>query len=342
MSTSLRFRWQDERTPPAAPRPLLNALTIDVEDYYHVSGFDRCVSRQQWDDFTPRIGDSTRRVLHRLAEAGVRATFFILGWVAERQPDLVRAIRAAGHEIGCHSYAHRLIYEQTPRQFRDDLRQARLMLEDILGESVTAYRAPSFSIVKRSLWALDILLEEGFVFDSSIYPTHHDRYGIAGTPLHPHRIERAGGSLWEFPPPVWRIMKYPLPIGGGGYFRLYPYGLTRHGLRAINAAGRPFAVYLHPWEFDPQQPRLRPGRMRAFRHYVGMRRTEARLVQLLKDFRFGTLSQALGEWVPAPRELPLAAKRELIGVPHAQHILKTGFVPFRDALLVRAARRHGG
>ncbi|MGH7226892.1 MAG: DUF3473 domain-containing protein, partial [Gemmataceae bacterium] len=175
------------------------------------------------------------------------------------------------------------------------------------GEKVTAYRAPSFSIVKRSLWALDILLEEGFLFDSSIYPTHHDRYGIAGTPLHPHRLKRAGGTLWEFPPPVWRIMKYPLPVGGGGYFRLYPYGLTSRGLRAINAAGRPFAVYLHPWEFDPEQPRLRPGMIRAFRHYVGLRRTETRLMQLLKDFRFGTLSESLGEWLSAAGAQPLAA-----------------------------------
>jgi polysaccharide deacetylase family protein (PEP-CTERM system associated) len=295
MTTSLRLHRGRQQT--AAPRLLLNALTIDVEDYYHVSGFDRCVSRRQWDDFPARVGDSTRRVLDLLAERGVRATFFILGWVAERQPELVRAIHAAGHEIGCHSYAHRLIYEQTPKQFRVDLRLARLVLEDIVGERVTAYRAPSFSITNRSLWALDILLEEGFLFDSSIYPTHHDRYGIAGTPLQPHSIEHAGGSLWEFPPPVWRLMKYPLPIGGGGYFRLYPYALTRRGLRAINAAGRPFAVYLHPWEFDPEQPRLRPGMIRAFRHYVGLSRAEGRLIRLLQDFRFGTMSEALGEWL---------------------------------------------
>jgi polysaccharide deacetylase family protein (PEP-CTERM system associated) len=307
MTTSLRLHWQRQRTAPTPPRPLLNALTIDVEDYYHVSGFDHCVPRRQWDDLPARVGDSTRRILDRLAEAGVRGTFFILGWVAERQPALVRAIRDAGHEIGCHSYAHRLIYEQTPQQFRVDLRLARLVLEDILGERVTAYRAPSFSITHRSLWALDILLQEGFLFDSSIYPTHHDRYGIAGTPLQPHRIERGGGSLWEFPPPVWNLWKYPLPVGGGGYFRLYPYGVTRRGLRAINASRRPFAVYLHPWEFDPQQPRLRPGMMRAFRHYVGLRRTEARLVRLLNDFRFGTLSESLGEWLSDAHDLPLAA-----------------------------------
>jgi polysaccharide deacetylase family protein (PEP-CTERM system associated) len=307
MTTDLRLRWEKQPSAPTAPRPLLNALTIDVEDYFHVSGFDRCVSRRQWDDFPSRVSGSTLRVLDRLAEAGVSGTFFILGWVAERHPALVRAVHAAGHEIGCHSYSHHLVYEQTPEMFRSDLRLARLILEDIIGERVVAYRAPSFSIVERSLWAMDILLEEGFLFDSSIYPTHHDRYGLAGTPLHPHCIERAGGSIWEFPPPVWQVMNYPLPIGGGGYFRLYPYGLTRRGLRAVNAAGRPFAVYLHPWEFDPQQPRLRPGMMRAIRHYVGLRRTEERLMRLLKDFRFGTLTQALGEWLNSRPVLPVAA-----------------------------------
>jgi polysaccharide deacetylase family protein (PEP-CTERM system associated) len=307
MKTNPQCPWKNQPTAPIASRPLLNALTIDVEDYYHVSGFDHCVPRHKWDDFPSRVSGSTLRVLDRLAEAGVRGTFFLLGWVAERQRALVRAIHAAGHEIGCHSYSHHLVYQQTPGMFRTDLRLARLILEDIIGERVTAYRAPSFSIVERSLWALDILLEEGFLFDSSIYPTHHDRYGIAGSPLQPHCIERAGGSIWEFPPPVWRVMEYPLPIGGGGYFRLYPYRLTRLGLRAINAAGRPFAVYLHPWEFDPQQPRLRPGVMRAFRHYVGLQRTEGRLVQLLKDFRFGTLTEALGEWLNSHPALPLAA-----------------------------------
>jgi polysaccharide deacetylase family protein (PEP-CTERM system associated) len=297
-----------------SPRPgtadrgaTLNALTIDVEDYYHVSGFNTCVSRRQWDSFTPRVVASTQRILDRLAEAGVRATFFVLGWVAERRPELVRAIRAAGHEIGSHGYNHRLIYEQTQQQFRVDLRLARLVLEDILGEKVVAYRAPSFSITKRSLWALDILVEEGFLFDSSIYPTHHDRYGLPGTPLEPHRIEREGGDIWEFPPPVMPLLKYPLPIGGGGYFRLYPYPLTRWGLRAINETGRPFAVYLHPWEFDPDQPRLRPGRMRAFRHYIGLRQTEPRFVRLVRDFRFGTLSEALAAWRGVSRVVPLAA-----------------------------------
>jgi polysaccharide deacetylase family protein (PEP-CTERM system associated) len=290
-----------ERAPAAAvDAAVLNALTVDVEDYYHVSGFERCVRREQWDDFEPRVEDSTRRLLDLLAAAGVRGTFFILGWVAERRPGLVRAIRAAGHEVGCHSHAHRLVYEQTPAEFRADLRRARGVLRDTLGEDVVAYRAPSFSITSRSLWALDVLAEEGVRIDSSIYPTHHDRYGIPGTPLEPHPLERAAGTVWEFPPPVWRVCGYPLPVGGGGYFRLYPYALTRHALRAVNAAGRPFAVYVHPWELDPGQPRLRPGRVAAFRHYVNLRRTGARLERLLRDFAFDTMSAALDRWRPVP------------------------------------------
>jgi polysaccharide deacetylase family protein (PEP-CTERM system associated) len=180
----------------------LNALTIDVEDYYHVSGFEHCIDRRDWDSFESRVGPSTERLLDCLEAADVRATFFVLGWVAERQPSLVRAIRAAGHEVGCHSYAHRLVYEQTPAEFRADLRRGLRTLEDALGEPVTAYRAPSFSITQQSLWALDILVEEGITLDSSIYPTHHDRYGLPGTPLGPHRIDLPAGPLWEFPPPV--------------------------------------------------------------------------------------------------------------------------------------------
>jgi polysaccharide deacetylase family protein (PEP-CTERM system associated) len=284
---------------PAAERALLNAMTIDVEDYYHVSGFEGRVDRARWDEFPSRVGPNTRRLLDLLAAAGVRATFFVLGWVAERQPGLVQAIRRAGHEVGCHGYWHRLIYEQTPDEFRADLCRARDVLQDVLGEKVNAYRAPSFSVTARSVWALDVLLEEGFAYDSSVYPTHHDRYGMPGSPLGPHCLRRAAGELWEFPPPVWPVLGYPLPVGGGGYFRLYPYGLTRHALRAVNAAGRPFAFYLHPWEIDPDQPRLAAGGLRAFRHYVGLRRTESRLVRLLREFSFGTLSEALRRWEPS-------------------------------------------
>jgi polysaccharide deacetylase family protein (PEP-CTERM system associated) len=281
-----------ERKAARIPQ-ILNALTVDVEDYYHVSGFDHCVARDDWPQMESRVESSTHRLLDCLAEADVSGTFFILGWVAERHPRLVRAIRAAGHEIGCHSHGHRLIYEQTPQEFRTDLRRGIGVLEDLVGERITAYRAPSFSITRQSLWALDVLVEEGITLDSSIYPTHHDRYGIPGTPLGPHQIDLPGGSLWEFPPPVCRFLGYPTPVGGGGYFRLYPYGLSRSLLGRINAAGRPFAIYLHPWELDPDQPRMCPGRLRAFRHYVNIARTESRLKRLLHDFTFGTLSESL-------------------------------------------------
>lgn len=279
---------------PACPTATRNALTIDVEDYYHVSAFEAIAPRSRWGDFESRVVGSTEKILGALERGDTRATFFILGWVADRHPALVRAIHAAGHEIACHGYWHRLIYRQTPEQFRADLCQARDVLQDITGQPVTAYRAPSFSITQASLWALDILIDEGFTLDSSIYPTHHDRYGIAGTPLGPHRISRSTGTIVEFPPPVYRLAGYPLPIGGGGYFRLYPYLFTRHGLRAINAEGRAAAIYLHPWELDPDQPRLAPGLARAFRHYVNLHRTEDRLHRLLDDFSLTSLSGALG------------------------------------------------
>jgi polysaccharide deacetylase family protein (PEP-CTERM system associated) len=297
MSTDLHIHPKTAAAPPTGPTTL-NALTIDVEDYFHVSGFEGCVDRSQWDNYPSRVADNTYRLMDVLATAGVHGTFYVLGWVAERQPALVKVIRAAGHEIGSHGHWHRLIYSQTPGEFRADLRRGRDVLQDILGDKVTAYRAPSFSITRQSLWALDVLIEEGFQLDSSIYPTRHDRYGIPDAPLEPHRLERQDGALWEFSPPVYRFAGRPFAVGGGGWFRLYPYGVTRACLRSINRAGRPFAVYLHPWEIDPDQPRLTPGRMAAFRHYLNLRRTEGRLKRLLRDFRFGTLSESLAAWRP--------------------------------------------
>jgi polysaccharide deacetylase family protein (PEP-CTERM system associated) len=290
-----------------------NALTIDVEDYYHVSAFEEAVPRSRWSAMPSRVAASTGKILEMLAEADVRATFFILGWVADRHPELVRDIHAAGHEVGCHSYWHRLVYRQTPDEFREDLRAARHSLEDITGSAVRAYRAPSFSVTPRSAWALDVLIEEGFTLDSSIYPVYHDRYGFAGAPRGPARIVRPSGTLHEFPPPVYSCCGVPLPVAGGGYFRLYPYFFTRHGVRRINRSGLPVAAYVHPWEFDPDQPPLRASLLTRFRHYVGLRRTGQRLASLLRDFRFGTLSEALEfatlrgqvvDWDPslAPRE----------------------------------------
>jgi len=272
---------------------MLNALTVDVEDYYQVTGFENCVHRAEWDHLQSRVVASTHTILEVLRTAGVKGTFFILGWVAERFTELVRAVHAEGHEIGCHGYWHRIVYQQAPEEFRHDLCRARDAIQQVIGEPVTAYRAPCFSITRQSLWALDILLEEGFTCDSSIFPTVHDRYGMVEAPLGPHRIRRPGGSLWEFPLPVYRRLGHPWPIGGGGYLRLYPYALTRRGLRAINHQGRPFAVYVHPWELDPGQPQLSPGPLRAFRHYLNLSKTKPRLMNLLKDFRFGSVKDIL-------------------------------------------------
>jgi len=278
-------------TPELRGMILLNAFTVDVEDYYHVSGFEQHVERSQWEGYDSRVEASTRRILALLEKHGVRATFFVLGWVADHHPDLVREIHAGGHEIGSHGYWHRLIYNQTPDEFRADLVRSRDVLEDLISQAVTAYRAPSFSITNRSLWALDILIEEGFQIDSSIFPVYHDRYGIPGARRDLHPIERPAGMLWEFPVSVRQVAGFKLPVSGGGYFRLYPLGLTIRCLRGINERQlQPFLFYVHPWEVDPEQPRLHAAsRLSRFRHYVNLSTTHSKLDIVLSRFKFGPL-----------------------------------------------------
>jgi polysaccharide deacetylase family protein (PEP-CTERM system associated) len=230
---------------------MLNAFTIDVEDYFQVTAFERHIGREAWAGFESRVALGTYRLLDLLARHNTLATFYVLGWVAERFPELVRDIQSAGHEIGSHSYWHRLVYELSPDEFRDDLVLSLRAIEDATGQTVTNYRAPSFSITRRSLWALDILAEHGIACDSSIFPIHHDRYGIPNARPHIHRFDTASGSLWEFPPSVSRVGRVNLPVSGGGYFRLYPLSFTVSCLRQINRAGRPFMFYIHPWELDP-------------------------------------------------------------------------------------------
>jgi polysaccharide deacetylase family protein (PEP-CTERM system associated) len=275
---------------------LINAFTVDVEDYFQVSAFEKTIARDQWSQYTSRVVANTHRILDLLASRDVKATFFVLGWVADRFPQLVRDIHDAGHEIASHGYEHRLVYNQTPDQFRDDLRRSLIAIEDACGVLPTAYRAPSFSITKKSIWALEILAEEGFRVDSSIYPIYHDRCGIPGAEPKIHRIETAAGPLWEFPPSVARFARLNLPVSGGGYFRLYPLPLTLHCLKRINrAAKQPFMFYVHPWEIDPQQPRLKAGtRVSRFRHRVNLAKTEGKLDVLLRKFRFGRLCDIVG------------------------------------------------
>jgi polysaccharide deacetylase family protein (PEP-CTERM system associated) len=293
---------------------MLNALTVDVEDYFQVAAFAKQVDPASWDRSPLRVERNTERLLAHFADRGVEATFFVLGWVAERCPGLVRAIAAQGHEVACHGYSHQLIYMQTPAVFREETVRAKACLEDQVQRPVLGYRAASYSITQRSLWALDALVEAGFAYDSSIFPIRHDRYGIPGSPRWPYRLTTPnGGSLVEFPPSTYAVLGYPVPVAGGGYFRQYPYALTRLALGRINRKDdRPFIFYLHPWEIDPEQPRIPAGWMSRFRHYTNLGRCEERLKRLLNDFSFATVSDVLGaidlrgpeddrEWIPQTR-----------------------------------------
>jgi len=285
-------------SPGAAPseEPVVNAMSIDVEDYFHVSVFDGIMPRLHWDRMESRVVANTTRLLDIFDEFHVRSTFFVLGWVAERHPELVKAIARRGHEVASHGYAHRLIYDQTPDAFRDDVRRAKRLLEDASGRQVRGYRAPSYSITPRSLWALDVLLEEGYEYDSSIFPIRHDRYGIPVSDRRPYPIERAVGTLIEVPGSTTRFGPLNLPVAGGGYFRILPYWWTRWGIDRVNRLElRPAIFYLHPWEIDPDQPRLPAGRLGQFRHYRNLEYTEQRLRQLLTDFRFDAIESVVAQ-----------------------------------------------
>jgi polysaccharide deacetylase family protein (PEP-CTERM system associated) len=271
------------------------AFTVDVEDYFHVSAFERVAPRADWESFPQRVEANTLRLLDLLADHATRATFFVLGWVGERHPALVRRIAKAGHEIACHSYWHRLVYHLTPDEFRADTRRARDVLEDALGAPIAAYRAPSWSITRKSLWALDILAELGFRVDSSIFPIHHDRYGIPNAPVDPYPLRMpSGATLWEFPPSIARLGPINVPIAGGGYFRLYPVSWTTASLRRLERAGRRGLFYIHPWEIDPDQPRLSAGLLTRWRHYLNLTTTAAKLDALLRQLRFDRLDRVLG------------------------------------------------
>jgi len=275
---------------------ILNAMSVDVEDYFHVSAFESVISRLAWDELEPRVQTNTRRLSRLFESRKVKATFFVLGWVAKRWPDLIREIRDAGHEVASHGYDHKRATTLTPEEFRQDVRSSKAILEDITGEPVIGYRAPSYSIVRENLWALDVLSEEGFTYDSSIFPIRHDRYGIPDSPRFPwHRRGAAGLSLHEFPISTVRILGMNLPFVGGGYLRQLPFPYIRWGMRRVNQMEKsPVVVYIHPWEIDPDQPRQAVRRSTALRHYRNLHKTERRLVWLLDNFRFSTLRDVLG------------------------------------------------
>jgi polysaccharide deacetylase family protein (PEP-CTERM system associated) len=274
-----------------------NALTVDVEDYFHVSAFAASIERSTWDARDSRVVGNTKRMLELFDEFGAKGTFFVLGWVAERYPQLVKDIAARGHEVACHGLSHRLVFEQSRQEFRAETLRSREVLEDITGAAVLGYRAASYSIVRKSLWALDILVELGFAYDSSIFPVTHDRYGIPGAERAPHRLSTPGGNvIVEWPLSTATVAGIRIPVSGGGYFRLLPYWVTRWGLASINRREqRPFVFYLHPWEIDPEQPRVSASWLSRFRHYTNLEKCEERLRRLLGEFQFGTAKDGLAQ-----------------------------------------------
>lgn len=288
------------------PPPIRNAMSVDVEEWFQVQAFAGVIARAQWDGLDTRVEASTDRILTRFAEAGVRATFFILGWVAERQPRLVRRIAAAGHEIASHGYGHELVSSIGETRFRIDIRHARRILEDVAGVAVRGYRAPTFSVGPAvTPWAHRVLAEEGYLYSSSVFPVGHDLYGAPDAPRVPHRPDPAG--VPELPMTTLRLMGRNLPCAGGGWFRLAPYPLFRTALRRVNGTEHAAAVfYFHPWEVDPGQPRLPQAPVRArFRHYARQGSMERRITRLLRDFAWGRVDEVFagaigGRGSPAP------------------------------------------
>jgi polysaccharide deacetylase family protein (PEP-CTERM system associated) len=272
---------------------LKHCLSFDVEEHFQVSAFESPMRRCHWDVYESRVERNTARLLNILARHEAKATFFVLGWVAERFPRLVRQIASAGHEVASHGYGHELITAQTPVAFRNDVRKAKSILEQLISRPVYGYRAPSFSITRETTWAISILAEEGYLYDSSIFPVLHDRYGIPTASPYVHELRTESGVLWEVPPSVVKLLGLNIPVAGGGYFRLYPYFLLREFLRRITRENIPLVMYLHPWELDPDQPRMDGPILSRIRHYLNLSRAEKRLNKLLNDFDFAPICKAI-------------------------------------------------
>jgi polysaccharide deacetylase family protein (PEP-CTERM system associated) len=282
-------------------RPIANAMTIDVEDYFQVHAFARRIDRASWDHLQRRVERNTDRILAMLAESGRHATFFTLSWVAERHPALIRRIASAGHEVASHGVAHHLASEQQPTEFRADVRRSRDVLEQVAGVPVRGYRAANFSIGRGNMWAFDVLAEEGYAYSSSIYPIRHDTYGMPEAPRFAFR-PRGSASVLEIPISTVALLGRNLPCGGGGYFRLLPYALSRWQIGRVNRHdGQPCVFYLHPWEIDPEQPRPAGLGLRTrFRHYVNLGRTADRLGWLLRDFSWERMDRIFLPAEPQP------------------------------------------
>lgn len=293
-----------------------SVASVDVEDYFQVEAFARMIKRDEWGEYPSRVEANTLRLLDIFDESGVKGTFFVLGWIADRYPNIVREIVNRGHEPACHSYWHRLVYTLTPEEFRRDTAIAKDCIEQAAGQKVWGYRAPSFSITKRCLWALDILADAGFRYDSSIFPVRHDWYGIPDAPRKPFRIPTPSGTLTEYPMATFTFTNTPnLPVGGGGYLRLLPSWYTRLGMKRAWQQGVTVITYIHPWEIDPEQPRMAASLKSRIRHYTNLAKAKDRLKELLAmgEFHPFSHSQAMVNapvWrlaMSAPMRIPATA-----------------------------------
>ena len=288
-----------------------NAITVDLEDYFHVGAYSGRIRLEEWDSYPSRVAQNTDRLLHLFDQHNCQATFFVLGWVAEKKPEIVARVVAAGHEVGCHSHLHRRVFNLTPQEFREDTRRAKAAIEGAAGKKVLGYRAPNFSITQKSAWALEILAEEGFQYDSSIFPVEHPSYGIPDAPRTPYWINTRSGRILEYPMPTLKISSMRSPIGGGAYLRLLPYRFTRWSIAHINRReNSPVCVYIHPWELDPDQPRMGGNLSSRLRHYFGLGGTETKLRKMLRDFKFCPLGALVDQLAPA----------EILPMPVAQGI----------------------
>ncbi|NKJ41421.1 XrtA system polysaccharide deacetylase [Novosphingobium sp. SG720] len=293
------------------PSPVINGLSVDVEEWFQVGAFEKVIARAQWDGLDSRVERNVRAILAMFAAADVKATFFTLGWVAQRHPALVRAIADAGHEVASHGWDHQRVFTMDPAAFAADLARARDALEQASGQAVTGYRAPSFSIDARNPWAHDVLAQAGYAYSSSVAPIVHDHYGWREAPRFAFR-PLATGALLEIPVTTAEIAGRRMAAGGGGFFRLLPYGVSSWAIRQVNAAGRPAAFYFHPWEIDPDQPRRNDAPWRSrFRHYTNLAVMAPKLERLVRDFAWGRMDELAAReaaWVDsAPAPLPAAA-----------------------------------
>ncbi|APF17713.1 polysaccharide deactylase family protein, PEP-CTERM locus subfamily [Caldithrix abyssi DSM 13497] len=290
-----------------------NVLTVDVEEWFHPEALQNQFPMDSWPDQKKRLEPLIERLLEAFDVHRARATFFVLGWVAEQNPQIVKKIVAAGHEIASHSYAHRMVTKMSPDSFDQDLKKSIRVLEDIAGVRVKGFRAPTFSITGQNLWAFDVLAQNNLEYDSSIYPIWHDRYGMPHAPRTPFIFESAGGKpIVEFPMPTIRIGNKNIPFGGGGYLRLLPLWFTQYAIKKFNREGHPAIIYMHPWEFDSDQPRVPLGRLQSLRHYGRIKRNFNKLERLLKQF----------EWMAMEDYLTLLKKEEKLSVKKLNLITK--------------------